>query len=255
MGPANSTKSSVANPPNAANRARSSPPTSSTATATTAGTTVPALLARRSAERAAPPSRNRPTIRSCALPRRLLPSEGPHLREASTIRSLSAQPRRPASGQHPTPVSENQRSHRRGQRRRLGRRPDVTIALALDHDPRRRRPRSPRPPDRPRRPHRRRGRRAWRRLIRTGSTVVPASSTSVIRFLIAWIRGRTGGRWRRRFGRGRWLDGGEDVLALPGAPDGLDEVRGQDGVGLGAQEVGPGGRGPIRGRVDGCPRP
>jgi hypothetical protein len=86
--------------------------------------------------------------------------------------------------------------------------------------------------------------------------VVPASSTSVIRFLIAWIRGRTGGGGAEDSdAAGGVLDGGEDVLALPGAPDGLDEVRGQDGVGLGAQEVGPGGRGPIRGRVDGCPRP
>ncbi|MCT9113809.1 hypothetical protein ACFWD7_38015 [Streptomyces mirabilis] len=67
--------------------------------------------------------------------------------------------------------------------------------------------------------------------------------------------GRVGGGAEDSDEAGGVLDGGEDVLALPGAPDGLDEVRGQDGVGLGAQEGGPGGRGPIRGGVDGCPRP
>jgi hypothetical protein len=34
------------------------------------------------------------------------------------------------------------------------------------------------------------------------------------------------------------LDDGEDVLALPGQGDGLDEVAGEQRFGLGAQEVG-----------------
>jgi hypothetical protein len=36
------------------------------------------------------------------------------------------------------------------------------------------------------------------------------------------------------------LDDCEDVLALPGQGDGLDEVAGEQRFGLGAQEVGPG---------------
>ena len=36
------------------------------------------------------------------------------------------------------------------------------------------------------------------------------------------------------------FDDGEDVLALPGQRDGLDEVAGEQRFGLGAQEAGPG---------------
>jgi hypothetical protein len=40
---------------------------------------------------------------------------------------------------------------------------------------------------------------------------------------------------------GGMLDDGQDVQALPVQSDGLDEIAGQQDVGLGAQEVGPGG--------------
>lgn len=42
------------------------------------------------------------------------------------------------------------------------------------------------------------------------------------------------------------LDDGEDVLALPGQGEGLDEVHRQDRLGLGAQEAGPGNPRPLR---------
>ncbi|MEZ0093990.1 hypothetical protein ABH925_005182 [Streptacidiphilus sp. EB129] len=46
------------------------------------------------------------------------------------------------------------------------------------------------------------------------------------------------------------FDDDEDVLALSGQGDGLDEVAGEQCVGLGAQEVGPGGCPSFRGWVD-----
>lgn len=46
------------------------------------------------------------------------------------------------------------------------------------------------------------------------------------------------------------FDDGEDVLTLPGQGDGLNEVAGHEGIGLGAQEVGPGGGGPVGCGVD-----
>jgi hypothetical protein len=45
------------------------------------------------------------------------------------------------------------------------------------------------------------------------------------------------------------LDDGQDVLALPVQGDGLDEITGQQGVGLRAQEVGPRGGRPLGCRV------
>ncbi|MFC7592224.1 hypothetical protein ACFQYP_57225 [Nonomuraea antimicrobica] len=46
------------------------------------------------------------------------------------------------------------------------------------------------------------------------------------------------------------LDDGQDVLALPDESDGLDEIGGQQGVGLRAQEVGPrGGRVPLENTI------
>jgi hypothetical protein len=49
------------------------------------------------------------------------------------------------------------------------------------------------------------------------------------------------------------VDGGEDVLALPGQGDGFDEVHRQDRLGLGAQEGSPGHGRALRGRLDaGC---
>jgi hypothetical protein len=46
------------------------------------------------------------------------------------------------------------------------------------------------------------------------------------------------------------VDGGEDVLALAGESDGLDEVDRQDRLGLGAQQVDPCDGCPSRARVD-----
>ena len=43
------------------------------------------------------------------------------------------------------------------------------------------------------------------------------------------------------------FDDGEDVLALTGPGDGFDDVDGQHGVGLAAEELGPAGGGPVRG--------
>jgi hypothetical protein len=49
---------------------------------------------------------------------------------------------------------------------------------------------------------------------------------------------------------GGMLDDREDVLALTGQGDRLNEVAGQQGVGLGTQEVGPAGGTAVRGGVD-----
>jgi hypothetical protein len=49
------------------------------------------------------------------------------------------------------------------------------------------------------------------------------------------------------------FDDGEDVLTLPGQGDRLDEVDGQECLGLAAQEVGP-GDGRSLGRGVECPR-
>ncbi|WP_193319058.1 hypothetical protein [Nonomuraea phyllanthi] len=45
------------------------------------------------------------------------------------------------------------------------------------------------------------------------------------------------------------FDDGQDVLALAVQGDGLDEIAGQQGVCLRAQEVGPGGGGPLGRRI------
>jgi hypothetical protein len=46
------------------------------------------------------------------------------------------------------------------------------------------------------------------------------------------------------------FDDGEDVLALPGQGDGLDEVAGEQGICLGPQEICPGGGPSVGSRVD-----
>jgi hypothetical protein len=46
------------------------------------------------------------------------------------------------------------------------------------------------------------------------------------------------------------VDGGENVLALPGQRDRFNKVHRQDRLRLRAQEVGPGNGCPARGRID-----
>ncbi|MEW1841096.1 hypothetical protein AB0392_24380 [Nonomuraea angiospora] len=55
------------------------------------------------------------------------------------------------------------------------------------------------------------------------------------------VRGGVRGGAEHADAPGGVLDDGQDVLALPVQGDGFDEITGQQGVGLGAQELGPGG--------------
>lgn len=71
----------------------------------------------------------------------------------------------------------------------------------------------------------------------------PSSSRSITRFdrLGGPIPGGVSGGAEHADASGGVFDDGQDVLALSAGSDGLDEVAGQQGVGLRAQEVGPGG--------------
>ncbi|GIH24605.1 hypothetical protein Aph01nite_29150 [Acrocarpospora phusangensis] len=64
------------------------------------------------------------------------------------------------------------------------------------------------------------------------------------------VPGRVCGGAEYAHASGDVFDDGQDVLTLPIKGDGLDKVAGQQGLGLGAQEVGPGGGRPLGCRND-----